>query len=130
LLGHVFYIFSFFHVADFNLWTWIGAAISLIVGGGVFVWLRPHLGSMLPPVIAYIAVISVMVVGAWTTMGDAGLSVSGRLLVFIGALSFYFSDVFVARERFIKAEFANRLAGLPLYYCGQFLLAFSVGLLR
>ncbi len=46
------------------------------------------------------------------------------------ALSFYVSDVFVARDRFLKEEFINRLVGLPMYYAGQFLLAFSVGLLR
>jgi hypothetical protein len=50
-------------------------------------------------------------------------------MVFVGALSFYFSDVFVARDRFIEQQFLNRLLGLPLYFAGQFLLAFSVGLL-
>jgi hypothetical protein len=33
----------------------------------------------------------------------------------------------VARQRFVAPAFANRLYGLPLYYLGQFLLAFSVG---
>jgi len=70
-----------------------------------------------------------MVVGAWTVLGDAGLNSTGRLLVFVGAVSFYLSDLFVARDRFLKSEFTNRLIGLPLYYCGQFLLAFSVGLI-
>jgi hypothetical protein len=51
------------------------------------------------------------------------------VIVFAGAVSFYFFDVFVARDRFLKSEFLNRLIGLPLYYFGQFLLAFSVGLL-
>ncbi|MBW2297136.1 MAG: lysoplasmalogenase, partial [Deltaproteobacteria bacterium] len=47
-----------------------------------------------------------------------------------GALSFYVSDLFVARDRFLKNESLNRLLGLPLYYGGQFLLAFSVGYLQ
>jgi hypothetical protein len=51
-------------------------------------------------------------------------------MAFLGAVSFYFSDVFVARDRFLKKEFLNRLTGLPMYYAGQFFLAFSVGLLR
>jgi hypothetical protein len=38
--------------------------------------------------------------------------------------------IFVARDKFIANEFLNSLLGLPLYYCGQFLLAFSVGLVR
>ena len=68
--------------------------------------------------------------GSMTVVGDQTLNSSGRLLVFFGAASFYFSDLFVARDRFVKTEFANRLLGLPMYYLGQFLLAFSVGTVR
>jgi uncharacterized membrane protein YhhN len=71
-----------------------------------------------------------MLSGAWSVLGDSNLTRPGRIMVFAGALSFYFSDVFVARDRFLKEEFLNRLMGLPMYYTGQFLLAFSVGLLR
>jgi uncharacterized membrane protein YhhN len=81
------------------------------------------------PVLFYVIVITVMVVGAWSIIGDSQLALTGRVIVFAGAVSFYFSDVFVARDRFLKPEFLNRLIGLPLYYFGQFLLAFSVGLL-
>ena len=130
LLGHLLYVICFFYVADISQWTWIGCLVGLLVSGLVFFWLRPHLGSMLIPVIAYIIVITVMVIGAWTVLGDTQLNDAGRLLVFIGAVSFYLSDLFVARDRFLKSEFTNRLIGLPLYYCGQFLLAFSVGLIK
>lgn len=129
LLGHVLYVVCFFYVADVSQWTMIGCLVGLLVSGLVFWWLRPHLGSMLVPVIAYVIVITVMVIGAWTVLGDTKLSYAGRLLIFIGAVSFYLSDLFVARDRFLRSEFSNRLIGLPMYYCGQFLLAFSVGLL-
>jgi uncharacterized membrane protein YhhN len=125
----VFYVLCFFSAADINQWTWIGCLAAALVSGLVFFWLRPHLGSMLAPVAAYVVVISVMVVGAWTMLGDSSLNFAGRLAAFIGAVSFYLSDLFVARDRFLKTEFTNRLIGLPLYYLGQFLLAFSAGLL-
>ena len=127
LLGHVFYVVAFLYVAGINFWTFIGLTIGVIISGGVYFWLRPHLGSMKIPVLCYIMVITAMVVGAWTVLAAGGLALAGRVLVFIGALGFYFSDIFVARQRFLKAEFFNRLVGLPLYYGGQFMLAFSVG---
>ena len=130
LLGHVLYGVCFFYVAGAGPWTWAGALVSLFVSSLVFGWLRPHLGAMRGPVMAYIIVITVMVVGAWTVLGDSNLNYSGRLLVFSGAVSFYLSDLFVARDRFLRSEFFNRLIGLPMYYGGQFLLAFSVGLLN
>ena len=130
LLGHLFYAGAFFHTAGFNRWTVFGLAISVSAGGGVFLWLRSHLGAMKIPVILYILVISGMVAGAGSLMAADELNLPGRWLALVGALSFYLSDVFVARQRFLKTEFANRLIGLPLYYSGQFLLAFSIGLLR
>ena len=129
LLGHVFYVIAFFSVAELTLWTWVGLGVCLVLSGGIYFWLRPHLGTMNIPVLFYVIVITVMVVGACTVLGDRWLTVSGKMMVFWGAVSFYFSDVFVARDRFLRSEFLNRLIGLPLYYCGQFLLAFSAGFL-
>ena len=129
LLGHVFYVIAFFSVAGLNLWTWVGLGISLVLSGGIYFWLRPHLGTMNIPVLFYVIVITVMVVGASTVLGDRWLTVPGKMMVFWGAVSFYFSDVFVARNRFLRPEFLNHLIGKPLYYCGQFLLAFSTGFL-
>jgi len=106
------------------------AVVALIVSGAVFFWLRLHLGAMLIPVAAYIIVISVMVIGAGTVLGDTGVDSTGRLAVLIGAVCFYVSDLFVARDRFLESQFVNRLIGLPLYYGGQFVLAFSVGLIQ
>jgi len=130
LLGHVFYAIAFFAVAQLNPWSWIGLAICLVLGGGIYLWLRPRLGSMNLPVLFYVIVITIMVVGAWSVIGDSQLAFPGRVIVFMGAVSFYFSDIFVARNRFLKPEFLNRLIGQPLYYFGQFLLAFSVGFLE
>ena len=84
---------------------------------------------MLIPISLYIVIITIMVIGAWAVFWKSSFQISGRALILAGALCFYFSDVFVARDKFIKEEYVNRLLGLPLYYAGQFMLAFSVGLL-
>jgi uncharacterized membrane protein YhhN len=102
LLGHVFYATAFFYTAGFNQWSGIGLAISALAGAGVFLWLRPHLGAMKIPVIFYILVISAMVVGAWSMVGAGELKPAGRMAAFGGALGFYVSDIFVARQRFLK----------------------------
>jgi uncharacterized membrane protein YhhN len=130
LLGHVFYIFGFFYVAQSSQWTLVGFLTMLVISVWVYLLLEPHLRSMKAPVVLYVIIITTMVTGAWSVLGDSNLTQSGRIMVFAGALSFYFSDIFVARDRFLRKEFLNRLIGLPMYYTGQFLLAFSVGLLR
>jgi len=45
----------------------------------------------------------------------------------LGALLFLLSDLAVARDRFVAPVFINRVWGLPMYFCGQLLFAFSVG---
>jgi uncharacterized membrane protein YhhN len=130
LIGHIFYIFSFSSLTQ--IYHWISAGFFIIFGLSVliFLWLRPHLKSMLIPVLLYILVITVMASGAWAVFWKSSFPISGRALILVGSFCFYFSDVFVARSKFIKEEYRNRLFGLPLYYAGQFLLAFSVGLMK
>ncbi|MBW2595970.1 MAG: lysoplasmalogenase [Deltaproteobacteria bacterium] len=130
LAGHVLYVFGFLRVTEIGQWAGIGSLVIIAVGGLVYFLLRTYLGRMKIPVIFYMIVISVMLAGAWAVFGDCGLAGSGRIMIFAGALLFYLSDLFVARHRFVKEEFSNRLIGLPMYYAGQFLLAFSVGFLE
>ena len=126
LTGHVLYSIAFFTMASPGTLTWSIAALCLLISGAVFVWLRTHLGTMLVPVIAYMAVITVMVIGATALASNEQLGFTGRALVFCGAILFYFSDIFVARHRFVKKQYINRLAGLPMYYAGQFMIAYSL----
>ncbi|MCP4687075.1 MAG: lysoplasmalogenase [Desulfobacterales bacterium] len=130
LTGHALYVAGFFHLAGPNTWTWLGTGVVAPVSAGVYFLLKERLGAMKIPVLFYIVVISLMIGGAWTVFGDPALHRTGRLVVLAGAWSFYVSDLFVARNRFVKEEIINRLFGLPLYYLGQFLLAFSAGLVN
>lgn len=126
LMGHIFYSIAFFTMASVGIFTWIIAVLCLLITVMLFVWLRPRLGRMLVPVIAYMAVITVMVVGAASLASNRHLDFSGRVLIFLGAVLFYFSDIFVARHRFVKEQYINRFAGLPIYYAGQFMIAYSL----
>jgi len=51
---------------------------------------------------------------------------AGPKLLLAGAVLFYVSDFFVARKAFITQLIWNPTAGLPLYFAGQFVLAWSV----
>ncbi|HEY8517061.1 MAG TPA: lysoplasmalogenase [Candidatus Binatia bacterium] len=85
-------------------------------------WLGPHVPrSLRLPVRAYVIVISLMVASAFGTWGHAGCG-----SIPVGALMFFFSDLAVARDRFLGHNFLNRLWGLPLYYGGQLVLASTV----
>src|SRR4030043_1485122 len=130
LVGHVFYIFGFLSLTSIFHWISTGMFIIFGVSAFIFFWLRPRLRSMLIPVLLYILVITVMASGAWAVFWKSSYQISGRTLILVGSIFFYFSDLFVARNKFIKEEYRNRLLGLPLYYAGQFLLAFSIGLLK
>jgi len=129
LTGHILYTAAFFLTSRPGMLTWIVGACGLAVSGAIFAWLRPHLGRMLIPVAAYVAVITVMVIGASSVLGEQAADLSGRTLVFSGAILFYCSDIFVARQQFVASQYVNRLVGLPLYYAAQFMIAFSIRLL-
>jgi uncharacterized membrane protein YhhN len=126
LLGHVLYVFGFLSLVPLNAWVRGGTLMIACISTAVFIWLKPHLGSMLGPVIVYLLVISLMLSGALAVFNSDGIAARGRLLVAAGAALFYLSDLFVARNRFVKKKYINRLVGLPLYYAGQYLLALSV----
>jgi uncharacterized membrane protein YhhN len=113
LLAHVAYAVAFAGVAHPSPGPALAVALAT---GAVLAWLWRGLGSMRGPVIAYCLVISVML---WLALGV------GRPLVRAGALLFYLSDLLVARDRFVRPGFANRVVGLPLYYAGQVLLALA-----
>jgi uncharacterized membrane protein YhhN len=123
LLGHVCYALLFFLHGSLDL---APVAVSALVWGPlavvVYRWLRPSLPRpMVGPVVAYIAIISVMILFATTAA-----VFRGQPLWFAGALLFYVSDLFVARNRFLAPGAVNRVVGLPLYYAAQLILAWTL----
>lgn len=131
LLGHIAYVIAFATLAAPA--TWLAGPMALLVaipalaGAVVLRWLWPHLGSLRLPVIAYVLVISVMVVGgAAISVHGSALGARGDALATAGAVAFYASDLTVARDRFVAKGVENKLIGLPLYYGAQLLIAWSV----
>jgi len=123
LLGHVLYVAGFHAALPVGRWSLLVLAPLLIVSGGATRWLWPHLGRRRFSVLAYIAVISVMMWGGISAFTEGALPWTAAA----GALLFYLSDLAVARQRFVQRSFINRALGLPTYYLGQLLLALTIG---
>lgn len=118
LLGHVAYVVAAAAVAPVGTWLSPLAVIPVVVSAvALGAWLWPHLGSMRIPVIAYVLTITMMVIGAF--------AVPNRLFM-VGAVLFYASDLAVAREKFVAPGFINKAVGLPAYFAGQLLIAWSI----
>jgi uncharacterized membrane protein YhhN len=122
LTGHVAYIAACTTASPIVDWSLLPLIPLAAAGLATARWLWPHLGLRRMSVSAYVVVISVMVWGAIAAV--AAGSLPGRFAV--GAVFFYLSDLAVARHRFVRSEFINRVLGLPAYYAGQILIALSI----
>jgi len=122
MLAHVLFI-----VAFFSRGSGAGPFSVALVVAGVFAWmmlrwLLPHVPKDFQiPVVAYVGVVSMMMVASFT-----GFVVSGSTPMLLGALMFAVSDISVARDRFVKQSFVNEAWGLPLYFAGQVMIALSL----
>lgn len=127
LLGHLSYVVACGEVRSPLDWLADAHAFSLIpilVALVALRWLWPRLGSMRIPVIGYMMAIVAMMIGA-IAVAHASLLPTRTCLV-AGAALFFASDLAVARDKFVEASFTNRAWGLPAYYAGQLLIAWSV----
>lgn len=105
------------------------AAVALPVMARVVGALRLHgRGALVGPVLAYGAIISTMLVVAWTVMLRPGWSWHGRALAAGGASLFYLSDAVLAWNRFVTPLPAGRLVVMTCYHTAQIALASLVAL--
>lgn len=121
LCAHLAYVTAFLLRGVHVGWV-AGAAVPVMtISAAVWIWLMPHVGGGLRlPVLVYLVVINLMVIGAIGTRG-AGAT----WLLPAGALAFYVSDLGVAARQFLEPEFPPWVWSLPLYYAGQLMLARS-----
>ena len=76
------------------------------------------------PVVGYMLAIVAMMIGAIAVARASALPT--RTCLVTGAALFFASDLAVARDKFVEQSFTNRAWGLPAYYAGQLLIAWSV----
>ena len=121
LLGHVAYVVAIAQLVPPSAWldrAGLYAALPIVVGALALARLWRRLGKLRAPVIVYVTTIVVMTVGALAARGNTRLAA--------GALLFFASDLAVARDKVVARAFANKAWGLPAYYAGQLLVAWSL----
>lgn len=129
LFGHVAYVVAVSFLEPPQTWLRLAgplAVLPVIVGGAALVRLWPKLGAMKIPVILYVITIVTMVVAAIAIARGAAMTEPHRYMFLAGAALFFVSDLAVARDRFVARTFANKAWGLPAYYTGQLLIAWSL----
>ncbi len=128
LFGHLSYVVAIAYLVPPS--GWLGAAGLLAIapalaGVATVALLWPRLGSMKGPVIAYLLAIVAMVIAAIAAWRTQALPAPARDYLALGAALFFVSDISVARNRFIGDAIANKAWGLPAYFGGQLLIAWS-----
>ncbi len=118
-IGHLLYVVAFVKLS--GQWGLTPLAVLPLIAAGLFYfWLRPKLQKdMVIPVTTYTGIIILMLI---TSLGVSDIRVP------LAAIMFAVSDMFVARDRFVKNEGINALAITPLYFGAQALFALSAGI--
>jgi uncharacterized membrane protein YhhN len=124
LVAHIAYLAVFGALGRFSLMDLLSALLLLAAGVAFYRLIRSSLGPMKGPVIGYMLVISVMVHRAFSTLASPLFTPGQALMVAVGALLFYLSDIILAVNRFWK-PWRYHPWSLALYYGGQLLIALA-----
>ncbi|MEW5873393.1 MAG: lysoplasmalogenase [Chloroflexota bacterium] len=124
LLAHVAYTVLFALLGRFSAWDILSTVVLLAVGLGFYRLIQPNLGAMKLPVIIYIVVISLMVSRAISTLFNPAFTTGQGIMIAVGAVLFYVSDLILAAGRFWKPWKYHRIS-LVFYYSGQLLIALA-----
>lgn len=124
LLAHIAYTVLFTLLGRFTAWDALSTILLLVVGVYFFTLIKPNLGKMKIPVVVYIVVISLMVNRAISTLFGPELSAGQGIMIVIGAVLFYVSDLILAAGRYWKPWRYHRIS-LAFYYSGQLLIALA-----
>ncbi len=123
LIAHLFYIAGFLSInTDFS--TFLVRLPLVLVAGGVFMYLRPHLGKYFGPVVVYMLVILGM--GLFAPNRYFEFEDSAGLAAVAGAVLFMLSDSVLAINKFAKPFLAAQGIILSTYFVAQGLIALSI----
>jgi uncharacterized membrane protein YhhN len=120
-IAHLLFSLSFIKSSTFDFASLVTfLPLIMILGCINFMYLLPRMPHKFKPfILLYGLAIFMMITSAYTFMYE-------QKLILIAAIFFVLSDIFVAKDRFIKRSTKNALLITPLYFAAQGLFAFSV----
>ncbi len=117
-LGHLVYAYAFWTLGIDPVWAMCTFAAMIVVGLLMRRYLSPHTSpDMLVTISLYMLIITAMVTTAIGTQ---------NMMIIVPAIMFAVSDMFVARDRFVRPNPRNALVISPLYFGAQALFALSI----
>jgi uncharacterized membrane protein YhhN len=133
LLAHVSYIIGLNSPIGNASPLW-AIVIGIILALGTARILRPIIaglrekgqGKLVTPVVAYGTVITLMLLSAIMTIYRTDWKTLSSGLVSVGALLFYFSDIILAWNKFVRPIKNGRLMNMIAYHLGQIVLVAGV----
>ncbi len=132
LLAHLAYIVGFNQpLPPLNFFS-LGLALMLaILAARVYALIAAGLSargraSLRGPVLAYTLVITVMVLSAMNTLFRSDWLPSAALLVTLGAVLFFVSDIILAFNRFVRPIRHGRVWNMMAYHLGQMALVVGI----
>ena len=111
-----------------------GIALAVIIGIGGARVIRRILapleskgqGHMRTPILVYSIVISLMILSAMLKLTDVKWEAGAALLVSLGAILFYISDIILAWNKFVSPLQHGRIYNIAAYHLGQIALIAGV----
>ena len=133
LMAHVMYIIGFYMPLPELSPLW-ALALAVILGlgaaqvlGGIVNGLRAKsLQKLVTPVVIYGIIITLMLLSALLTLSRPDWQLLTAILVSLGALAFYISDVILAWNKFVKPIKNGRIMNMAAYHIGQIALIIGV----
>lgn len=119
LLAHIAFVYCFIQRGIYAGQLLLPSAGIILVALVFSYWLLPHVDKKMKlPVLGYIIAIVSMVIFAFGTHHHLP-----NPSIPVAACFFLVSDLFVARNRFVKKDVWNHIIGTPLYFSSQMIFA-------
>lgn len=125
-IGHVFYFIAFTKISKINIRDFIIGGIIFVVGLLIIIIYPFNFNGMLPLVIVYALIISMMLGKAISNVFDKNTNSILNIIITIGAFLFFFSDLMLVFDIWGGGSIIFDYLCLGTYYPAEFVLGFSI----